>query len=98
MVFDSVEKAEKYLEPIDVRNNEYVIYDRDGRLIRGVVVKHLLAERVKLQAASEPGAASSELRRLLIRFLKDVEHHQDRALEKCSLDELLEMALRFKTE
>ena len=30
-VFPSVEEAETYLEPVDVRNNEYVAYDSEGR-------------------------------------------------------------------
>ena len=34
MFFESVEDAERYFEPIDVENDEYVAYDSDGRLLR----------------------------------------------------------------
>ncbi|MUV14522.1 hypothetical protein [Noviluteimonas gilva] len=33
-VFESVEAAARYIEPIDVRNNEYVAYDSAGYLLR----------------------------------------------------------------
>ncbi len=37
-IFQTVREAEIYLEPIDVENNEYVIYDSEGRLLTATVV------------------------------------------------------------
>ncbi len=97
-IFDSVEKAERYLEPIDIRNDEYVIYDREGRLLRGAIVKHFLAERVKLEPASEPGSAMSRLHDVLVDFLARVGARTEKPLDQCSLEELLSEMDRFKTE
>ena len=33
LVFESVRDATRYIEPIDVTNNEYVGYDSEGRLL-----------------------------------------------------------------
>lgn len=33
LIFESVSKAEAYIEAIDVLNNEYVLYDSEGRLL-----------------------------------------------------------------
>lgn len=33
LFFDSVREAADYLEPIDVKNNEYTAYDVNGRLV-----------------------------------------------------------------
>lgn len=98
LIFDSVGKAERYLEPIDIRNQEYVIYDSEGHRLAGVVEKHFLAERVKLLPASETGMAADELRRVLIGFLEQVGSRQERPLAESSLEGLLKEALRFKTE
>jgi hypothetical protein len=98
LVFDSVDKAERYLEPIDIRNGEYVIYDRDGRRINGTVIEDGSVERVKLEPMSEPGNGRGELYRVLTEFLKRVSGAGDTDIEPRSLDELIEMAIRFKTE
>ena len=34
VIFDSVDEAQGYLEPIDIQNNEYVVYDSRGRLFK----------------------------------------------------------------
>jgi hypothetical protein len=36
--FESVEEAQMYMEPIDVRNGEYVVRDADGRTLKVDVV------------------------------------------------------------
>lgn len=37
-IFQTVRDAEMYLEPLDVENNEYVIYDSEGRLLTATLV------------------------------------------------------------
>jgi hypothetical protein len=34
LVFDSMESAENYAEPVDVANSEFLAYDAEGRLIK----------------------------------------------------------------
>jgi hypothetical protein len=97
-IFDSVEQAQRYLEPIDIRNGEYVIYDREGRLLRGVIVKHFLAERVKLEPASEPGAATTRLRQVLVDFLVRVGPRMEKKLDQMSLEDLLAEMQRFQSK
>ena len=74
------------------------IYDRTGRLLRGVVVTHFLAERVRLEPASEPGLATNRLRDTLVNFLHRVGTRIEKPLDRCSLDDLLSAMDRFKTE
>lgn len=39
-MFSSCEEAYSYLEPVDVKNGEYVVYDADGFLLKiGVIEK-----------------------------------------------------------
>lgn len=97
-IFDSVEKAERYLEPIDIRNDEYVVYDRSGRLLKCAIVKHLLAERVKLEPASESVVDVPRLRRVLVDCLARVGTRLEKPLEQRSLEELLAEMLRLKSE
>jgi hypothetical protein len=37
-IFQTMREVEMYLEPLDVENNEYVIYDSEGRLLTAIVV------------------------------------------------------------
>jgi hypothetical protein len=98
LIFDSVEKAERYLEPIDIRNDEDVIYDREGRLLRGAIVGHFLGEHVRLEPASEAGSAVRPLHDVLVDFLAQVGARIQKPLDRCSLQELLTEMDRFKTE
>jgi hypothetical protein len=79
LVFTSKAKAESYLEPIDVRDGEYVAYDPEGRLFSiGVQtqeqrllgdVRTELPERVVVRAEEEIPAHSDDLRRKLLDYL-----------------------------
>lgn len=95
LLFDSVKKAEQYLEPIDVRNNRYVVYDAEGRILRGEIVRQFLAVRVKLVPVSEAGAATAALRHVLIEFLRRT-GGSSRKLEELSLQELFSEMMRFR--
>jgi hypothetical protein len=97
LCFDSVDNAERYLEPTDIRNNECVIYDRAGRVLKANIVKRFLAERVKLEPASESGAGLARLREVLVSFLTRVGTRSEKPVEQWSIEELLlEMLLRFR--
>ncbi len=45
LVYESASEAERSLEPIDVQAGEYAAYDREGRLLRMVVVDPPIVRR-----------------------------------------------------
>jgi hypothetical protein len=98
LAFDTVEKAERYLEPQDVREDNE-LFDGEGRVLKEVIVKHLLAKRVKLEPATEPGVGTSRLRDLLADFLSRTGTRSEKPLAEWSLEALLlEMILHHRTE
>jgi hypothetical protein len=68
--FESIEAAERALEPIDVENNEYKVFDRDGLLLRATVTPDQL--RVRLSDSSPPDRQPDELTAVLRRFLSSL--------------------------
>jgi hypothetical protein len=65
IVFESIEDAELYLEPIDVRNGEYVAYDSEGRLLRLLPT----SPRITVESSESEPSHTNEVRDLLIRLL-----------------------------
>ncbi len=65
-VFETIEHAQQSLEPVDVRNMEYVAYDRDGILlsleVRGP------DGRVFIEDGDPRADHSDELRKALLTF------------------------------
>ena len=60
-VFMSIAEASDYIEPIDVRNNEYLAYDSEGRclelsieseIIKGIFNRSINQEKVQITASS----------------------------------------------
>lgn len=103
-LFGSIEEAEIALEPIDVRNNEYTIYDSEGRLLAPIVVVERMplvpflggrltvpVERVRIQPADTEPKHADALRQSFLSLLKAVEAGTSPSeLEKMSLKELLD--------
>jgi hypothetical protein len=92
-VFESVEDAEHYIEPIDVANNEYVGYDSEGRLLQLTVTD---ANRVNIRSAESVPRHAAELRKALTWFLSYVGVSEN-WLSNASLQELVEKMLEYKT-
>jgi hypothetical protein len=97
-IFDSVEEAESWMEPVDVEPGE-VAYDAEGRLFH-VVVRGVVKEsgfsidqsgaRVELvRVEAQPGHAE-DLRRVLVEWLGRVEQGAD--LNGASLAAMVERA------
>jgi hypothetical protein len=98
LIFESITKAERYIEPIDVKNGAYVIYDSEGRLLEASVVKKkIMGERVVLKDREQAPEHQAELRDLLIEFLSTLGESKE-SLAACSLSQLVEKGLQFKTE
>lgn len=91
-IFQSVGSAEAYLEPIDVKNNEYVAYDSEGRLLRLSATNF----RVTIESAEVEATHILELRRILCDFLAHKGVHQE-WLQRASLQELVTKALEYKS-
>jgi len=75
LVFNSINSAECYLEPIDVRNGEYEVFDSNGALIKATVWQDPNGiDRTKLihdqDETTPPDAA--KLREKLISYLAEV--------------------------
>ncbi|SFL83788.1 hypothetical protein [Nitrosomonas communis] len=100
-IFNSAANAEIWLEPIDVKNGEYVAYDRDGRLLQLVIkliekpsfigeVKSI--ESVKISGAEEGVNHVIALRKALINFFKKTEAYNQND-ESLPLNELVNKAV-----
>jgi hypothetical protein len=73
--FKSVDDAERYLEPIDVRNQEYIAYDSEGRRLELRVEEEVCAgllglgrsttERVRITQLEEVPTHAEELKKTL---------------------------------
>ena len=58
-IFSSVEKAEMYMEAIDVENNEYIVTDADGKILPLSIEKKTVSTflgdtRVKVVKINDP--------------------------------------------
>jgi hypothetical protein len=91
-IFESVETAERYLEPIDVEENRYVAFDSVGRLLRIIPTTPV----VTIEAAEELSNHAARVRELLIKLLQDC-GSTDPKLSNLTLPELVQRSLAFKT-
>ena len=87
-VYDSLERAELDIEPTDVRNNIYSIYDSEGLMLIPVVVDDPEYDIVKIRASNEK--KPSELREALIEFLS-ITGHDSLILRTMDLEELVNL-------
>lgn len=98
LVFESVQDAENWIEPIDVRNGEYEAFDAEGCLLRLTLEKEpgfwkFARETVKISSAENEPSHADELRKRLLRFLKVA---NDRPIDdNASLSQLVNTARRF---
>lgn len=90
-VFETIEGAEMYLEAVDVKNQRFVAYDSEGRLLRLLPTM----PKVTIEAAEGAPTHSEDARQVLIKFLTDVGTPKA-GLEEESLQELVATSLNFK--
>jgi hypothetical protein len=102
-VYDSLEKLLKYVEPIDVRNQEYIVYDSEGRFLQlGTATTRILfgllegPEVVTFETEEPTPAQASELRACISDFLTRVCVDKE-WVARASLAELVKKALDCKT-
>jgi hypothetical protein len=92
-VFETIAQAESYMEPVDVRNGEYVVFDSEGRSLVPVVASNGNRERTVLKSAESTPAHAKALRDALIRFLAKTRFASP-SPEKMSLAQLLDLMPR----
>jgi hypothetical protein len=96
-IFSTIAEAERYMEPVDVTNGEYVCYDSEGRLLavrvdpRERVSRTVVSNRygVTVSAGQDEPRHANELRSALLAFLAKVRHEEARSNEHRSIEELL---------
>lgn len=91
-IFESIEDAERYLEPTDVENNEYTAYDSQGRLLR-LIATH---PRITIESAELEPSHISQLHTILQRFLAYM-GLSEAYLRNASSTELIKRLLEYKT-
>ena len=91
-VFETIEYAERYLEPIDVEEERFVAFDSTGRLLRLTATPR----SVHVEAAEEVPNHAEVVRELLIEFLNTYVPN-DPQLSSLSLEELARRSLAFAT-
>jgi len=92
-LFESVFAAERYLEPEDVENKEYFIFDSEGQRLRPLVE----GRSVRLtQSETDPNQA--ETLRSMLAWLLELAGNQEAWCRNASLSELVQKAFeRYKT-
>lgn len=98
IVFGSIFAAERYLEPIDVRNEEYILYNGNARrLIPNVEVDSGSIERVVITFDENEPLHTSELREILTGLLTFAGEKVE-ILEQMSLEHLVLESLKFRSQ
>lgn len=100
--FKSLAEAECYLEPIDVRNQEYAAYDSEGRRLdlrveeevvtRWLGLRKKSRECVRIVQAEERATHMEELKNMLRVFLQKLGTPPD-SLHSATLQDLIASAL-----
>jgi hypothetical protein len=99
MIFKSVEQAQAALEPIDVKNGEYVAYDSEGFLLAFEIVRFKKnnifranheVEAVELKKSTKH--CPKQLSELLIQFFKNTNTYV-REDDSAKLQDLIQKAI-----
>jgi hypothetical protein len=96
-LFESISDMERYIEPIDVVNQEYKFFDSTGRALTVGIQNDQGREKVKIMQCEDQPTHQSELRSLLITFLNAVSNTST-DFENLPLDHLIGKALPYKTD
>jgi hypothetical protein len=90
LVFETVALAESYMEPVDVRNGDYVVFDSEGRLLAVAVERKGRHDRTVLRPGEAIPAHASVLRETLLRFLAKTRLAAP-GMEQMNLPQLLDL-------
>lgn len=96
-IYASLGDAERSLEPSDIRRGMTRIFDGQGRLIRANIVRRHLAEVVRFEMDSDVYSID-EFRRGLIRLLQGREDTSAATASECSMEDLVQHAMKYVTK
>ena len=85
-IFETLKDAELYLEPIDIKNQEYEIFYENGFRINGTVVN----DRTKLDSV-ESQCEREYLTLLIKKFVVDGKYRQAAEIEFLQLESLVDL-------
>lgn len=101
-VFETVEYAERYIEPPDVINDIFEGYDAEGRLLKFSVVKEKrrfwgLIDTVRIEAAGDTPTHFKRLACIIKLFLKNVTKNPipEDQIDAMTLEELVVESLKY---
>jgi hypothetical protein len=86
--YESLEKAQLDIEPTDVRNNQYIIYDSGGSLLNPIVIGDSYYDIVKIYPTKI--VKKTELIKILIDFFAKV-GKDELILKTMELNELVDL-------
>lgn len=92
LVFESVQYAERYIEPIDVIKNRCIGYDSEGRLLHFTVTDK---KQVSIRSDESEPKHLADLQRMLVRFLTRLGESEN-WLSNASLQDLIAKMMKHK--
>ncbi len=90
--FNSLEVAQISIEPTDVNNNLYTIYDSTGLLLHPVVIDDPIYDVVRIYTTDE--LRKNELFETLVEFYSEI-GHEKKVLETMNLPQLIEIGKAY---
>jgi hypothetical protein len=94
LIFRSTQAAERYVEPIDVQNGEYVFYDSTGALVVATIT---FRQKVVL-SLSEPAVDRADELQIILRNHLAILGEPAAWLEQASLEALVAQCLHYTTD
>lgn len=96
-LYHSICEAERAMEPVDIENEEYIVYGPEGELFKPFIKKKKIGSSIKravvLDFAHNNPKNPKELRKIIIDFLVRSELADQDELAALSLELLIQLAI-----
>jgi hypothetical protein len=97
-VFETVEKAELKIEPVDVKNSSFIYYDSEGKILTAYVERDAKGiEKTRIRDGNDGEYDTSNLKHIIFQFLDHL-GYSNADLKKMELPALVRESLKFTTE
>jgi hypothetical protein len=94
LVFEKVEFLQGYIEPQDVEDDEYIVFDSEGRLLQLVL---RTPNEIIVQEMEDNPTHVAQLQQIMSGFLSRRGVSKE-WLQQASLEQLIDRGLEYKTE